>query len=84
MSLMQLEAAEASDAVARQLAQDGERYAALGAQLRATPPRSILTLARGSTATGCCRWLFHNRARARAWCCRRSNLQRVARRRWPS
>ena len=49
MSLMQLEAAEAPAAVARLLAQDGERYAAFGAQLRATPPRSILTLARGSS-----------------------------------
>ena len=49
MSLMRLEAAEAPDAVARLLAQDGERYTALGAQLRATPPRSILTLARGSS-----------------------------------
>ena len=49
MSLMLLEAAEAPAAVARLLAQDGERYAALGAQLRTTPPRSILTLARGTS-----------------------------------
>lgn len=49
MSLMRLEAAEAPGAVARLLSQDGERYAALGAQLRAVPPRAILTLARGSS-----------------------------------
>jgi glutamine---fructose-6-phosphate transaminase (isomerizing) len=49
MSWMQREAAEAPDAVARLLAHDGERYAALGARLRTTPPRSILTLARGSS-----------------------------------
>ena len=49
MSLMRLEAAEAPAAVAHLLAHDGDAYAALGEQLRAAPPRSILTLARGSS-----------------------------------
>jgi glutamine---fructose-6-phosphate transaminase (isomerizing) len=49
MSLMRLEAGEAPAVVERLLAQDAERYAALGTQLRETPPRSILTLARGSS-----------------------------------
>ena len=48
MSQMRLEAGEASAAVARLLACDHEVYGALGEQLRRTPPRSILTLARGS------------------------------------
>ena len=49
MSSMRLEAGEAPAAVARLLAQDGERYAALGERLRQAPPRGILTLARGSS-----------------------------------
>lgn len=49
MSQMRIEAAEAPAAVARLLACDHEAYAALGEQLRRTPPRSILTLARGSS-----------------------------------
>ena len=49
MSLMRLEAAEAPEAVERLLAHDGQRLAALGARLREAPPRSILTLARGSS-----------------------------------
>lgn len=49
MSLMRREAGEAPAVVARLLGRDGERYAALGALLRQTPPRSILTLARGSS-----------------------------------
>jgi glutamine---fructose-6-phosphate transaminase (isomerizing) len=49
MSRMRREAGEAPAAVARLLARDGARYTALGAQLREIPPRSILTLARGSS-----------------------------------
>ena len=49
MSLMRLEARQAPAAVARLLAHDGQAYAALGEQLRRSPPRSILTLARGSS-----------------------------------
>ena len=49
MSRMRLEAAEAPEVVERLLAHDAERLAALGAALRETPPRSILTLARGSS-----------------------------------
>ncbi len=49
MSQIRLEAAEAPNAVERLLAHDVERLAALGAHLRETPPRSILTLARGSS-----------------------------------
>ena len=49
MSLMRLEAGQAPAAVARLLAHDGPAYAALGEQLRRSPPRSILTLARGSS-----------------------------------
>jgi glucosamine--fructose-6-phosphate aminotransferase (isomerizing) len=48
-SRMRLEAGEAPAAVARLLASDRERVAALGAALRAQPPRSLLTLARGSS-----------------------------------
>ncbi|MCG2595168.1 SIS domain-containing protein [Ramlibacter sp. XY19] len=43
------EAREAPQVVARQLRADREQYAALGAQLRSTPPSSLLTLARGSS-----------------------------------
>src|SRR6478735_3543270 len=49
MSRMLDEAREAPDVVARQLAADAYRYSALGAQLRSTPPASLLTLARGSS-----------------------------------
>jgi glucosamine--fructose-6-phosphate aminotransferase (isomerizing) len=48
-SRMRLEAGEAPAAVARLLASDRERVAALGAALRAQPPRALLTLARGSS-----------------------------------
>jgi glutamine---fructose-6-phosphate transaminase (isomerizing) len=48
-SRMALEAADAPAAVARLLAHDGERVAALAAALHATPPRALLTLARGSS-----------------------------------
>jgi len=40
---------EAPDVVARALTQDRERYAEFGALLRAQPPHSVLTLARGSS-----------------------------------
>ena len=49
MSLMRLEAGQAPAAVARLLAHDGPAYAALGAQLRRSPTRPMLTLARGSS-----------------------------------
>jgi glucosamine--fructose-6-phosphate aminotransferase (isomerizing) len=48
-SRMALEAGEVPAAVARLLAADGERVAALAATLRAAPPRALLTLARGSS-----------------------------------
>ena len=43
------EVREAPQAVARALAEDGDRYAQFGALLRAQPPRAVLTLARGSS-----------------------------------
>ncbi|NML46269.1 SIS domain-containing protein [Ramlibacter sp. G-1-2-2] len=46
---MLAEAQEAPQVVARQLAQDAERYRALGARLRQAPPASLLTIARGSS-----------------------------------
>src|SRR3954453_5391791 len=46
---MLAEAREAPEAVARLLALDHEAYAALGADLRAHPPQSLLTIARGSS-----------------------------------
>lgn len=49
MSRMLDEAREAPEAVARQLAQDGERWRAFGERLRQDPPASLLTLARGSS-----------------------------------
>lgn len=49
MSRMRDEAGAAAEVVARQLAQDAATYAALGQSLRAAPPRSLLTLARGSS-----------------------------------
>ncbi|MDB5912828.1 MAG: iron dicitrate transport regulator FecR [Ramlibacter sp.] len=49
MSRMLDEAREAPQAVARQLAADGERWRAFGALLRAQPPSSLLTIARGSS-----------------------------------
>ena len=48
-SLMAREAAEAPQAVARLLATDAERCAALGEQLRRRPGAGVLTLARGSS-----------------------------------
>lgn len=49
MSRMLDEAREAPAAVARQLGEDRERWRAFGAQLRARPPASLLTIARGSS-----------------------------------
>jgi glutamine---fructose-6-phosphate transaminase (isomerizing) len=43
------ETREAPHAVARALGQDRQRYADFGALLRTQPPRSVLTLARGSS-----------------------------------
>jgi glucosamine--fructose-6-phosphate aminotransferase (isomerizing) len=49
MSRMLDEAREAPAAVARQLREDRERWKAFGARLRADPPSSLLTIARGSS-----------------------------------
>lgn len=49
MSRMLHEAREAPQAVARQLAQDRERWRAFGERLRQQPPASLLTIARGSS-----------------------------------
>lgn len=49
MSRMLDEAREAPQAVARQLGADRERWQAFGARLRAQPPASLLTIARGSS-----------------------------------
>src|SRR5207253_9833842 len=49
MSRMLAEAREAPQVVARQMAQDQDRYRALGARLRQQPPSSLLTIARGSS-----------------------------------
>ncbi len=59
-SLMLKEAQSASQHVAVQLTQDRERYAELGRQLRAEPPSSILTVARGSSdhAANYCAYLI--------------------------
>ncbi|WP_332824183.1 SIS domain-containing protein [Ramlibacter sp.] len=46
---MLAEAREAPAAVARQLRQDRDRWHAFGARLRAQPPTSLLTIARGSS-----------------------------------
>ena len=48
-SLMHKEACSSAEYVALQIAQEGERYAELGARLRANSPRSVLTIARGSS-----------------------------------
>ncbi|MGV3572109.1 MAG: SIS domain-containing protein [Ramlibacter sp.] len=48
-SRMLTEAREAPAAVARQLQQDGDRWRAFGERLRAQPPASLLTVARGSS-----------------------------------
>lgn len=48
-SLMLDEARSAPERVAAQFAADGERYAALGAQLRDRPPAAAVTIARGSS-----------------------------------
>ena len=49
-SLMLEEALSAPECVARQLASDGARYAALGRVLREAPPSGIATIGRGSSA----------------------------------
>jgi glucosamine--fructose-6-phosphate aminotransferase (isomerizing) len=43
------EAREAPSTIARLIAADADAYASLGAELRANPPRSALTVARGSS-----------------------------------
>jgi glutamine---fructose-6-phosphate transaminase (isomerizing) len=43
------EAGQAPEAVARQLGAEAEAFAAIGADLRACPPTSLLTVARGSS-----------------------------------
>ena len=49
MSRMLDEAREGPAVVARQLGEDQDRYRALGQRLRAQPPSSLLTIARGSS-----------------------------------
>lgn len=49
MSRLAEEIAQIPDVVARALAQDGARFAALGEALRAQPPRAVATIARGSS-----------------------------------
>lgn len=48
-SQMLKEARSSAEYVAQQLTQERERYAALGAHLRAHPPSAVLTVARGSS-----------------------------------
>ena len=48
-SLMLDEARAAPESVAAQIAADGQRYAILGAALRAQPPTAVVTIARGSS-----------------------------------
>ena len=48
-TLMFREAAEAGAAVRRQRAANAEAVATLGARLRRSPPRAVVTLARGSS-----------------------------------
>ena len=48
-SQMLNEACASAEQVAIQLTHDGDRYARLGAHLRAQPPSSVLTIARGSS-----------------------------------
>jgi len=59
-SLMLKEARSAADYVAVQLTRDQDRYAALGARLRAAPPANIVTVARGSSdhAAAYCAYLI--------------------------
>lgn len=52
-SMMAREAAEAADAVRRQIAQSGATFAALGERLRAAPPALVATCARGSSDHAC-------------------------------
>lgn len=52
-SMMAREAAEAADAVRRQIAESGGTFAALGARLRAAPPPLVATGARGSSDHAC-------------------------------
>lgn len=61
---MHAEAAEAAAVVARQLAANGDRVAALGAVLRAEPPRGVITCARGSSdhAATFAKYLIETRA----------------------
>ncbi|MDR6398176.1 glucosamine--fructose-6-phosphate aminotransferase (isomerizing) [Herbaspirillum seropedicae] len=59
-SLMLKEARSAADYVAVQLTRDQDRYAPLGARLRAAPPANIVTVARGSSdhAASYCAYLI--------------------------
>jgi glucosamine--fructose-6-phosphate aminotransferase (isomerizing) len=52
-SLMAAEAAESGHVVARQYAESAAAFAALGARLRAAPPRFVVTCARGSSDHAC-------------------------------
>ena len=48
-SLMHKEACSSAEFVAKQLTQEGARFAELGNALRSNPPTSVLTIARGSS-----------------------------------
>jgi glucosamine--fructose-6-phosphate aminotransferase (isomerizing) len=62
---MFIEAAEACEVVARQLVENAETLAALGALLREHPPRAVITCARGSSdhAATYAKYLIETRAR---------------------
>lgn len=62
---MYQEAATSADVVARQLEQNAVRVAAIGAALRARPPRTVVTCARGSSdhAATYGKYLIETRAR---------------------
>ena len=59
-SMMLKEAMSAAQCVARQLSCDADRYEDLARQLQATPPTTVLTVARGSSdhAAGYCAFLI--------------------------
>jgi glucosamine--fructose-6-phosphate aminotransferase (isomerizing) len=64
-SRMYQEAASSADVVARQLEQNAARVVAIGAALRARPPRTVVTCARGSSdhAATYAKYLIETRAR---------------------
>jgi glucosamine--fructose-6-phosphate aminotransferase (isomerizing) len=64
-SKMYQEAGSSADVVARQIEQNAARVAAIGAALRARPPRTVVTCARGSSdhAATYAKYLIETRAR---------------------